>query len=486
MKIAFLTSECTPLAKAGGLADVSASLPKALKKAGIDIVIFMPLYRHVKKNATWIEDTGEKLKIWIKGEPIITSIKKTENNGVTVYLIENDEFFDRDYLYSTPYGDYSDNAHRFAFFTTASMEAMKVLGYRPNVIHVNDWETALAPVYLCTKYNQDNFFVKTGTLLTIHNLAYQGVFSKETLPEIGLDYSIFHIGGLEFYGNINFLKGGIIFSDFVNTVSPTYAEEIKTERFGYGLEGVLRVKGERLIGILNGIDYDEWDPQKDKRIYANYSIENLSQKNINKLKLMEELGLEDGENRILAGVVSRLAEQKGLDLIYSVAGDMVKSGISLVILGMGEKRYEDMCMELERIYPRRVKTIIGFDEILSAKIYAGSDVFLMPSRYEPCGLGQMIALRYGAVPIVRKTGGLKDTISEFDRTTGEGNGFVFEEFTPLEFLSAIKRSIDIYMEKSLWLKLVKNCMQCDFSWDTSAKKYIEVYERIMKEKEEVK
>lgn len=482
MKVAFLTSECTPLAKAGGLADVSASLPKSLKSLGIDICIFLPFYRHVKKNARFIEDTGKRIRIKLGNRSFNVNIRETENYGVRVYLIENDEFFDRDYLYSTPYGDYPDNGYRFAFFSLASLEAMKALMFKPDIIHVNDWETSIVPVYLAHNYYYDNFFSETGTVLTIHNLAYQGIFPKELLPEINLDYSLFHINGLEFYGNINFLKGGIIFSDYVNTVSPTYAEEIKTEKYGYGLQGVLRLKGEKLVGILNGIDYEEWNPEKDPRIYKNYGIDNIEDKYINKKELMRELGLVDGEKRILAGVISRLAEQKGIDLIHQAAGDLINSGVSLVILGMGEKRYEDLCIHLERIYEGYVKTIIAFDEVLSARIYAGSDIFLMPSRYEPCGLGQMIALRYGTVPVVRKTGGLKDTIQEFDPDTLSGNGFLFEEFLPNELFKAVSRAIDIYSKKDLWMNLVKNCMECDYSWEASAKKYIELYEKTLEER----
>ncbi|NPA16034.1 MAG: glycogen synthase GlgA [Deferribacteres bacterium] len=481
MKVAFCTSECAPLVKVGGLADVSEALPKALKKEGIEVAIFLPLYRRVKESGFPIESTGLKVKVPIKGEVITAPIKKTVLHGVPVYLVEYDPYFDREHPYGTPYGDYPDNAYRFAFFSLAACEAMKALCYKPDVIHVNDWETALIPVYLKHYYFTDSFFLNTGTLLTIHNLAYQGVFPKDVLPEINLPWELFHIDGLEFYGNINYLKGGIIFSDLINTVSPTYAKEIQTEKYGYGLDGVLRKRRDSLYGVLNGIDYDEWDPEKDRRIYVNYGKGELDKKRQNKVKLMEELGLEvhDGP---LAGTVSRLAEQKGLDLVHAVMGDLVGMGVSYVLLGSGEKRYQDMFLELNERYRGRVKAVIGFDDTLAARIYAGCDLFLMPSRYEPCGLGQMIALRYGTIPVVRKTGGLADTIKEFDPETCQGNGFVFEEFSPKDFLDAMSRAVKVYRDEEKWAVLVRKGMECDFSWEKSAREYIKLYDKIKSSK----
>ncbi len=477
MKVAFCTSECAPIVKVGGLADVSEALPKALKKEGIEIAIFLPLYRRVRESGFPIEDTGLKIKVPIKGRIITASLKKTSLHGICVYLIEYDPYFDREHPYGTPYGDYPDNAYRFAFFCLAACEAMKAVCYKPDIIHVNDWETALIPVYLKHYYATDAFFLQTGALLTIHNLAYQGVFPKEVLPEINLPWELFHIDGLEFYGNINYLKGGIVFSDLINTVSPTYAKEIQTEKFGYGLDGILRKRKDYLYGVLNGIDYDEWDPERDERIYVNYGKGELEKKQENKRKLMEELGLEFHHGP-LAGTVSRLAEQKGLDLVHAVMGDLVGMGVSYVLLGSGEKRYQDMFLELNERYKGRVKSVIGFDDVLAARIYAGCDLFLMPSRYEPCGLGQMIALRYGTIPVVRKTGGLADTIEEFDPETCQGNGFVFEEFSPKDFLDAVDRAVSVYNDKKKWAILVKKGMECDFSWEKSAREYIKLYNKI--------
>ncbi len=482
MRVAFCTSECAPLVKVGGLADVSEALPKALREEGIEIAIFLPLYKKVKESGFSIEDTGFIVKVPIKGEIIQASVKKTTLHGIPVYLIEYDPYFYRDHPYGTPLGDYPDNAYRFAFFCLASCEAMKAMCYQPSVIHVNDWETALIPVYLKHYYNTDAFFIKTGTLLTIHNLAYQGVFPKEVLPEINLPWELFNIEGMEFYGNINYLKGGIIFSDLINTVSPTYAKEIQTEKFGYGLDGVLRKRKEHLFGVLNGIDYDEWNPETDQRIYVNYNKSTIYKKKENKFRLMEDLGLEI-HNGPLAGTVSRLAEQKGLDLVHAVMGDLVDMGISYVLLGSGEKRYQDMFLELNERYKGRVKAVIGFDDVLAARIYAGCDLFLMPSRYEPCGLGQMISLRYGTIPVVRKTGGLADTIEEFDPDTCQGNGFVFEEFSPKDFLDAMRRAFNVYMDEEKWMCLVKRGMEYDFSWSKSAREYIKLYRKIEQMKE---
>ena len=478
MKVAFVTSECAPIVKVGGLADVSEALPKTLKKLGIDIAIFLPLYKRVRESGYEIEDTGVDVKVPLKGNILYADIRKLVLNGVDVFLIDYPPYFDREHPYGTPEGDYPDNAHRFAFFCIAACEAMKALCFKADVVHVNDWEAALVPVYLKYYYDRDSFFMNTGSILTIHNLAYQGIFPKEVLPEINLPWTLYHIDGMEFYGNINYLKGGIVCADIINTVSPTYAKEIQTEKFGYGLDGILRKRSDSLYGVLNGIDYEFWDPKTDKRIYTNYDSNSIEKKYENKVQLMRDLGLEvrDGP---LAGSVSRLVEQKGLDLVHSVIGDLVDMGVSYVLLGSGEARYHDMFTELNNKYPGRVKSIIGFDDTLAARIYAATDLFLMPSRYEPCGLGQMIALRYGSIPVVRKTGGLADTVEEFDPETLQGNGFVFTEFNPRDFLSAMERAVNVYKNKDLWRKLVLKGMACDFSWERSAKEYIKLYEKII-------
>jgi len=473
MRVALCSSEMASLAKVGGLADVTDSLPKALKAMGEDVCVFLPLYKQIREEkGQELRDTGVEISAWMDGEKRVAKIWETQVHGVPVYLVDYPPYFHREHLYGTPEGDYPDNPYRFAFFSKSVLEAVLALNLEVDVIHCNDWETALVPVYLQHSYRQG--FEGVGTLFTIHNLAYQGVFPKDILPKIGLDWSLFHMEALEYYGNINFLKGGIIFSHVVNTVSPTYAKEIQTERFGYGLDGVLRKKGDRLFGVLNGIDYEEWNPASDPRLYANYDRENLTGKYLNKEALKKEKGLRHGYGP-LAGMVGRLVEQKGVDLVHAIVGDLVAMGIQLIVLGSGEKRYHDMLMELNDRYGDMVSINIGYSDTLAARIYGGCDLFLMPSRYEPCGLGQMIALRYGTIPVVRATGGLADTVVEYNPETKEGNGFLFKDFKPGEFLKAIQRARNVYEQREEWLALVKKAMTCDFSWGASAKKYLELY-----------
>ncbi len=476
MRIAFCSSEMASLAKVGGLADVTESLPKALAGLGEDVWVFLPLYKQIwVERQKDLEDTGVKISICIDGQERTAALWKTSVHGVTVYLVDYREYFYRDHPYGTPEGDYPDNPFRFAFFSRAVLEAIKALGLGIDIIHCNDWETALVPVYQTHLYREDPQLKDVGTIFTIHNLAYQGVFDKEVLPKIGLDWSLFHMEALEYYGNVNYLKGGIVFSHIVSTVSPTYAREIQTERFGYGLDGVLRKRKDRLFGVLNGIDYDEWNPATDPKIYVNYDKERLEAKGENKRRLQEDKGLEPMESP-LAGMVGRLVEQKGVDLVHAVVGDMVSMGMQLIVLGAGEKRYHDMLLELQEKYRGMVSINIGYSDELASRIYAGCDLFLMPSRYEPCGLGQMIALRYGTIPVVRATGGLADTITEYNPETGEGNGFVFEAFKPGEFLAALQRAQGVYSYGERWQTLVKRAMECDFSWGASARRYMEIYE----------
>ncbi len=476
MRIAFLTSEFASLEKVGGLADVSESLPKALKKKGEDVAVFMPLYKRIKEERR-LEKTGVSFSIHLDGEERVVSVKRLNMHGFPVYLLDYDPYFHRDNPYGTPEGDYPDNPYRFAMLSLGTLLALKEMNWQVDVVHCNDWETALAPVYLKHLFSEDPFFKGTGTVFTIHNLAYQGVFPKEVLPKVGLGWELFHMDALEYYGNVNYLKGGLVFSDIINTVSETYSKEIQSEALGYGLDGVLRMRSQDLYGVINGIDCDQWNPALDKRLFANYGPDDLSGKAENKRRLMEGLGLIKDESRMLAGMVGRLVSQKGIDLVHSVLGDMVDMGISIVILGSGEERYHTMLKEVQHQYPGLLHVRIGYDDTLAARIYAGSDIFLMPSRYEPCGLGQMIALRYGTIPVVRKTGGLADTIHEFDPDTCQGNGFLFTRFTPTEFLDAIRRSLSCYRNGGVWSKLVEKAARTCFSWEGSAQRYVELYRK---------
>ena len=475
MNIAFCSSEMAPLAKVGGLADVTESLPKALRAQGEKVSVFLPLYKQIKEErGSELRDTGIEFSTWMDGEERSLHLWETDVHGVPVFLVEYDPYFMRDHPYGTPQGDYPDNPYRFALFSKAVLESILKLDLKVDVIHCNDWETSLVPLYLRFKYGDEPSLKGVGALFTIHNLAYQGVFQKEVLPRIGLDWSLFHMDALEYYGNINYLKGGILFSDVVSTVSPTYAKEIQTRSFGYGLDGVLRKRSRHLFGVLNGIDYEEWNPATDSRIYANYSRDSLGGKGKNKEMLRKDRGLAQGDGPLM-GMVGRLVAQKGIELLHMVLGDVVSTGTQVIVLGSGEERYHEMLLNLQDRYKGSVSINIGYDDVMAARIYAGCDLFAMPSRYEPCGLGQMISLRYGTIPVVRATGGLADTIREYDPATGEGNGFLFDSFKPGRFLEAIEKAYRAYQVRDQWKSLVKKAMGLDFSWDASAQKYLELY-----------
>ncbi len=484
MKVFYLASEIYPFAKTGGLADVAGTLPVSLKKLGVDIILAMPFYNSfVSKHEP--EDTGIVIDVEFNGEVFKTQILKKEHRGVTTYFIRNDRYFDRDYLYGTPEGDYPDNPLRFGFFSMAALKLLERLDFKPGIIHLNDWQTALVPVYL---KNTDLFpyLADSKTILTIHNLAYQGTFPPDVLRSLMLPESLFTMEALEFYGKVNFLKGGILFSDVITTVSPTYAREIQTSEFGYGLEGVLYKRREHLYGILNGIDYDVWNPETDEYIYYNYSYGDFHYKKIlNKTRLQEDMGLPAGSEFPLIGIVSRLAAQKGFDLLADAMNELSRLDLQMVILGTGDKVYQDLLVDFGTKFPDKFAVRIGFDPVLARRIYAGSDMFLMPSRYEPCGLGQMIAMRYGSIPVVRKTGGLADTVEDFtyeklkrDPGKRKGYGFSFGTYTHAHLIDAIKRALKVFKDQETWQQLVKIAMTRDFSWKSSAKEYVELYERV--------
>lgn len=458
LKVLFASSEVEPFSKTGGLADVAGSLPIALDKAGIDIRVITPRYKCVRVS-------GNEARLADKAP---------------VYFIKNSKYFMRNNLYAEKGGDYPDNLDRFAFFSKSILEGLKELDFKPDIIHCNDWQTALVPVYLKEIYGKrDKFYGKMKTVLTVHNLGYQGVFPKEEFPKTGLGWDYFTMQRLEFYDMVNILKGGLVFADIITTVSPTYAREIQTAEFGCGLNGLLSERKTALSGILNGIDYGEWDPSKDKELKYHFSALRPEGKRKDKTLLQKEAGLEERQDAPLIGIVSRLADQKGLDLIARIINPLLDHDVQFILLGTGEGKYHRLFEEISKRVPRKVSINLKFDGLLAKKIYSGADIFLMPSRYEPCGLSQMISLRYGTIPIVRRTGGLADTITEFDPDTTRGNGFVFERYDAWEFFDAIKRAVDIYRRKGLWAKLVSNAMKCDFSWDKSAEKYLEVYKKLI-------
>jgi starch synthase len=467
MKVLFCSSEVFPFAKTGGLADVSGTLPQALEKQGCLIKVALPKYRCIKENVNLGQQTSGNRNMAKMGQDI------------DVYFVENDHYFGREQLYGTKTGDYPDNLERFAFFCKQTLLLLKEKGFSPQIIHCNDWQTALIPIYLKTIFKDDPFFKHVKTIFTIHNLAYQGIFEKCKFVQTGLDWQFFNMHALEFYGKVNLLKGALLFADFITTVSPSYAQEIQTLKFGYGLEGVLRKRKKDLFGIINGLDYKIWDPKNDDKIACRYGIENLDDKYINKEKLQQELGLLPDRDIPLLGIISRLASQKGIELIISAFDEMVKRNLQFVLLGTGDTKYH---LLLEKVKQKRYKNIsinLLFDAILAHKIYAGCDMFLMPSYYEPCGLGQLISLKYGTIPIVRKTGGLADTIIDYNAQTATGNGFVFTKYNTAQMLNTIVRAICVYRDKAVWQRLMLNAISCDFSWDVSAKRYIELYKAVL-------
>jgi starch synthase len=397
---------------------------------------------------------------------------------VRFYFIEYPPFFDRDALYGTATGDYPDNAERFALYCRAVIEASKLLGV-PDLFHCHDWQTALLPVLLRTLYTDDPALRNVPVVFTIHNIGYQGLFAPDTLPLLQLPWDLFTLTRMEFFGKVNFLKGGIVFSDFITTVSRKYSQEIQTTEYGFGLDGVLRGRASNVTGIVNGVDYNEWSPQTDKYIAANYTSENPTGKARCKRDLLSEFGITDITDELpVIGIISRFAAQKGLDLISQVADRLAREEVIVVALGTGDKEYEDLFRRMNQLFPKKFAVKIAYDNVLAHKIEAGADMFLMPSRYEPCGLNQIYSLQYGTVPIVRATGGLDDTIEPWDAKTGRGTGFKFTEYTGEALLQAIRSALTVYKVRDAWLMLMRNGMSKDFSWNASAREYVKVYERV--------
>ncbi|MDD5428153.1 MAG: glycogen synthase GlgA [Candidatus Omnitrophica bacterium] len=457
LKVLFAASEAVPFAKTGGLADVAGSLPVALEEMGADARLVMPKYGCVKAKGS---------------EAVI-------GKDVKVYFIENEEFFDRKELYGDKFGDYHDNLDRFAFFCREALERCKQENFQPDIIHCNDWQTALIPVYLNTLYKYDPFFANTKVLFTIHNLAYQGLFNKDEFTKTGLDWVLFTIEYFEFYGKVNLMKAGLVYADAISTVSPTYAKEILTKEFGCGLEGVLKNRESVLSGILNGINYDLWDPETDRKITKHYSAQTADDKYANKEKLQKDMGLKIDRDIPMIGMISRLADQKGLDLVAKIINDLLNLKVQFILLGTGDNKYHILFEKMARIHGKNTSINLKFDATLAQKIYAASDIFLIPSKYEPCGLSQMISFRYGTIPVVRQTGGLKDSVQEFDLKTREGNGFTFSEYRADHLFAAIKRALSLFKNKAVRMELVKKIMALDFSWEASAKEYAKLYEKIL-------
>jgi starch synthase len=478
MKVAFLASEVIPYAKTGGLADVAGALPKFLAGLGAEVRVFMPFYRDVRKKNLALEAAGDAALIEMGGKKLAYRVYTLSADGVDFYFIDRPEYFDRDGLYGTPAGDFPDNGERFAFFSRAALETMRALGFSPDIIHGHDWQSALAFAYLRTTYAGDPFFARTRTLFTIHNLAYQGLFEEEVLERVGLPRSLFNMNDLEFYGKVNALKAGILYATAVTTVSPTYSREIQTPAFGCGLDGLLRSRAAALHGLLNGVDYKDWDPATDKLIPHNFGPNDLTGKKVCRMALAAQFGLDAPEDRPIAGMVTRLAGQKGLDIVCEALDDLLALGLRLAILGTGEQKIQDFLIAAQKKRPDRIGLKIAFDERIAHTIYAGSDIFLIPSRYEPCGLTQMYAMKYGTIPVVRATGGLVDSVEEFAPRTGTGNGFKFVEPEPQPLVEAADRAVAAFGRPADWQRLMRNAMAADFSWKRSAAAYLELYKTL--------
>lgn len=481
MKILMVSGEAAPFSKTGGLADVLKALPEALAKRGHEVCVLTPYYRETKSKGFDIKHELT-VEVWLGGTKYETKIFGTKYKGASYMFVENDRFYDRDYLYSTPDGDYPDNAERFGFLSKTAMELAKSLG-GVDILHAHDWQAALVPIYKKVLYKDSPFLQDTRCAQTIHNIGYQGVFGANILPALDLPYDeVFHMEALEFYGQVNLLKGGIVYSDVINTVSKGYAKEIQTPEFGAGLEGILLKRSNVLFGILNGADYEDWNPETDKYIVKNFSAKNATGKSACKQDLLKEFGLPPKKLEPIFGFVGRLAEQKGLDiLIPAISTILEKKRVNFIILGTGDRIYNEKAQKLSEKFPKRVGVKIAFDNAIAHKIEAGCDFFLMPSKYEPCGLNQMYSLKYGTIPVVRATGGLDDTIEEFDPKTKSGNGFKFYDYTPEALLDAMERAIAVYRKKPLWTALQKNAFSSDFSWDRSAGEYEKMYEEAKKQ-----
>jgi len=479
MRILLASPEVVPFAKTGGLADVAGALPKAVAKRGHDVRVVLPKHRMVDAAKHGLQQILATLPVPVAGRTETASIWQARIGPVPVYFIGHDGYFDREALYQTKEGDYPDNAERFAFFSRAVIEMARTLDFVPDIFHCNDWQTGLIPTYLRTTFQTAHEFQACGVLFTVHNLGYQGLFGPEALTVANLGQELFTPFGIEFYGKVNFLKAGLVYSDLINTVSRKYSQEIQTEAFGHGLEGVLRSRARDVHGILNGIDYDEWHPGRDAFIAAKFSPNDLAGKSACKADLQRTFGLAERPGVPLLAVISRLAPQKGMDLVAEALDAMLALDSQFVLLGTGDAALHKAFEAAKGRHRSRIGLKLGFDVALSHKIEAGADMFLMPSRYEPCGLNQMYSLAYGTVPVVRATGGLDDTIQPFDPTTGKGTGFKFAGETSQALVETVQAAVAVYRKPDQWRRLIRNGMACDFSWERSAREYEDLYRQIV-------
>ena len=473
LRILFVASEGLPFSKTGGLADVVEALPKALVAQGHEVAVVLPCYRATKTTAVVMPSLTIPLANRLRFPAILDG---TQISGVRYFFVDDPAYFDRDGLYGNSAGDFPDNAERYSEFCRAAIEIVKHV-WPADVLHCHDWQTALLPVFLRTSYGDDPAVKDIPVVFTIHNMGYHGLFRPDVLDRAGIPPAVYHPAGIEFFGGVNFLKAGLVFSDYLTTVSRRYAQEIQTPEYGYGLDGVVRSRADRLVGILNGVDYSAWNPEKDKLIPMKYSMKDMSGKHLCKQALLELFGIApEYAARPVIGIVSRFADQKGFDLIAEKALELMKEEVSVVVLGTGEKKYEELFTALANSFPGRAAVKIAYDNEIAHKIEAGADMFLMPSRYEPSGLNQMYSLKYGTVPIVRATGGLDDSVEPFDLEHGTGTGFKFAEYSGNAMMYAIRQALHHCADERIWKRIQLNGMAKDFSWKGPAVEYAKVYD----------
>lgn len=479
MKILIASSEVVPFSKTGGLADVAGALPYALKEAeNCDIRVISPFYKMTRDKNFPVKKVIEVNEPSLLGGLEPFTLLECDIKGVKFYFVKHDGYFNRDALYGTPQGDYEDNAKRFGLFSKAILAALVNIGFYPDVIHLNDWQTALVPLYKNIYFEEEHPLSRSRVLFTIHNLAYQGLFNPEVIHEIGIPEEFFTMYALEFYGKLNFMKSGILYSDAVSTVSKKYSREILTPEYGSGLDGLLKTRESDLYGILNGADYEQWSPEKDALIPVNYGIKTIEKKAECKSALLKQMKMTLPVSSPVLGYVGRLAEQKGIDLMAGILDKVLKAGAGFVLLGTGDAKYEKIFADIAEEQEGNVGIMLGFDNRLAHMIEAGVDMFLMPSRYEPCGLNQMYSLKYGTIPVVRATGGLDDTIIDYASDPQHGNGFKFDNAESDAFLGSVKDALKVFKNGKKWKELQMRCMEADFSWKRSAQEYIALYKKM--------
>ncbi|OGP71494.1 MAG: hypothetical protein A2Z73_00670 [Deltaproteobacteria bacterium RBG_13_60_28] len=478
MQILMVTPEANPFARSGGLAEGIYALAWSLVRLGHQVTVVLPLYRQVRESGRPLSFTGQTLSIPVSWKTLPAEIYQSQIDPLlNFYFIAQDALFNREGLYGTSYGAFEDNAERFIFFSRAVVEMMEALELESDICHCHEWQTGLVPVYLRTLYNDRPRLQKLAVVYTVHNVGYQGLFSSFDMPLTGLGWELLSPKGLEFYGKINLMKGGLVFADLLSTVSGKYREEILTPEYGFGLEGLFQERASELYGILEGVDYVRWDPARDAYLAAPYGPDNLKGKKACRAALLSRFDLDLPQDRPLIGLTTRFFERKGIDLLENSLDDLIRLGAGFVLQGTGEERHQYLLQEISQRHSGQVGLNIGFTEELAHQIIAGADIFLMPSRYEPCGPDQLFCLRYGTIPVVRATGGLDETIQEYDPGTGQGNGFKFNGYTPAELLGAVQRCLAVYQDQGVWQSLMRKNMALDFSWDTVAPKYVELYQR---------